>query len=56
MSQTALMQAEWPVEFKRYFNIITRELSRATLLCSLVIIEPLGTFEWIHQILYKDIK
>ena len=44
------MLAEWPVEFKRDFNIITRELSHATLLFSLVIIEPSGTFELIHQI------
>ena len=45
MSRSSLVQAEQPVEFKRDFNIITRELSRATLLFSLVIIEPL-----IHQI------
>ena len=49
-SRTSLVLAEWFVEFKHDFNIITRELSRATLLFSLVIIEPSGTFELIHQI------
>ena len=50
MSRTSLVQEEWPVEFKRDFNIITRELSRATLLFSQVIIEPSETFELIQQI------
>ena len=56
MSQTSLVQAEWPVEFKRDFNIIKRELSRATLLFSLVFIEPSGTFDMIHQIAIYEIK
>ena len=37
------MRTEWPVEFKRDFNIITHELSRATLLFSHVspsLLEP----------------
>ena len=32
MSRTSLVQAELPVDFKRDFNIITRELSRVALL------------------------
>ena len=56
ISWTSLMQAEWPVEFTRDFNIITCELSCATLLFSLVIIEPLGTFEWSIKSLYKETK
>ena len=44
------LRAERPVEFKRDFHIITHELSHATLLFSLVITEPSGTFELIHQI------
>ena len=32
MSRTSLVQAEWPVEFKRDFRIIARELSRVALL------------------------
>ena len=31
MSRTSHVQAEWPVEFKRDFNVITPELSRVTL-------------------------
>ena len=50
ISRSSLVQAEWPVEFQRDFNIIKRKLSRATLLFSWVIIEPSGTFELIHQI------
>ena len=46
MSWTSLVQAEWPEEFKRDFNIITCELSCATLLFSLVILKPSGTFEF----------
>ena len=49
MSRTSRVQAEWPVELKCDFNIIRRELSRATLLFSLVFIEPSGTIELIHQ-------
>ena len=41
MSRTSLEQVEWPVEFKCDFNIITRELSRAILLFSMVIIKSL---------------
>ena len=51
MSRTSLVQVEWPVEFKCDFNIIIREVLRATLLFSLVIIEPSGTFELIYQII-----
>ena len=36
MSRTSLVQAEWPVEFRCDFDIITHKLSRATLLFSLV--------------------
>ena len=50
MLRTSLVEAEWPVEFKRDFNIITRELSRAALLFSLVIIEP---SKWSIKSLYK---
>ena len=50
MSRTSLVQAEWPVEFKRDFNVITREPSNATLLFSLVIIEPSN---WSIKSVYK---
>ena len=49
MSRTSLVQAEWPVEFNRDFNIITRELSRATLLFSLVIIELSRTIKSLYK-------
>ena len=35
MSRTSLVQKEWPVEFRCDFNIITRGLSRASLLFDL---------------------
>ena len=50
MSRTLHVQAEWPVAFKRDFNIITRELSRPALLFSLVIIKPSN---WSIKLLYK---
>ena len=43
-------QAEWPVEFKRDFYIITRELSRVALL---LIIEPSN---WSIKSLYKETR
>ena len=53
MSWASLVRAEWPVEFKRDFNIITRELSRAALLFSLVIIE---LSNWSIKSLYKKAR
>ena len=53
MSRASLVRAEWPVEFKWDFNIITRELSRAAQLFSLVIIEPSN---WSIKSLYKETR
>ena len=56
MSQTSLVQAEWSVEFKRNFNIITRELSRVALLFhwwSSNLREPSN---WSIKLPYKKIK
>ena len=53
MSRTWCVRAEWPVEFKRDFNIITHELSRASLLFSLVSPNLLEPSNWSIKPLYK---
>ena len=56
MSRTSLVWAEWPVEFKRDFDIITRELSRAALLFhwwSSNLREPSN---WSIKSLYKETR
>ena len=56
MSRTSLVQAEWPVAFKRDFNIITRELSRVALLFHWWAWNLREPSNWSLKSLYKKIK